>query len=117
MLLTGLNLHIRMIHGTGGEHNRSPGGELNDEIEIPQHEVASLCVIIVAHRQDPAPPMGQVAGVRMIERANLRTQVQGGGGPNGGLDGALILEVRLRVIEGGEILSVIVKKLRRIPSE
>ena len=53
------------------EENECAGRKLDNEFEVPEDQMDTLCCVKFPHRLDCAPAEGEVANVAVFERAHI----------------------------------------------
>lgn len=87
------------------EERGGAGGELDNEFEVPQHQVPAASVVEVAKGGDSAQTEGEISGVYMVERAGDGPKIDRGTW----VDAVSEVAVQLRVCfkERAEVLAVV----------
>ena len=72
-----------MVYCARWNKNSRPWRELYNELEVPQHQVATFRIIVVAQRSDATPAKCEVAVVSVGVANGLWPKIKGCGRPRG----------------------------------
>lgn len=96
-----------MSEGRGGDEYGRSRGELDDEFDIPEYQVATLGGVEVAECRDATPAEGAIQDVAVLERPDMRSEVESCCGENGLREvGFKVREGSVHSVEGRLIVSV-----------
>lgn len=59
-----------------GNKYEGAGWELNDELQVPQHQVPTGRVVEIAQRLDGAPAEGEIEDIAVPERPDVRAEIE-----------------------------------------